>query len=114
LLNAGSLSIGSALNLGSNALTFNSGSLFLAAGTTISNAITLSGLGNLGVAANSTGIVSTNLTAGSILANNANALGTGTITVSSTGIRLVVGNGLTVANAVIIGANSGAAGRGII
>lgn len=68
------------------------------------------GTGALTLATANTYTGGTNLTAGSILVNNASALGTGTITVSSTGIRLVVGNGLTVANAVTIGANSGLLG----
>ena len=51
---------------------------------------------------------------GVIQVDNATALGGGTVTFNTSGVRVVVGTGLNVANAIIIGANAGVASRGLI
>jgi autotransporter-associated beta strand protein len=50
---------------------------------------------------------------GLITANNNSALGTGEV-IFNGGTRLVVGSGVTIANAITIGANVGVAGRGLV
>lgn len=56
----------------------------------------------------------TTISGGILQIDNAGALGSGAVTFNSSGIRLVVGTGLNFTNAIIIGANAGAASRGLV
>ncbi len=77
-------------------------------------ALAKTGTGTLILNAASTFTGGTTLSNGIIQIDNASALGSGSITLNSTSVRLVVGTGLNFSNAIIIGANNGTSGRGLI
>lgn len=71
------------------------------------------GSGTLTLAGANTYAGNTEIAGGIVIANQATALGSGTVTFNG-GTRLVVGNGLDLANDIIIGTNVGVAGRGLL
>ncbi|WP_395750689.1 autotransporter-associated beta strand repeat-containing protein [Prosthecobacter sp.] len=56
----------------------------------------------------------TTISNGILQVDNANALGSGSVTFNTSGIRLVISTGLTFANPIVIGANAGVASRGLV
>jgi autotransporter-associated beta strand protein len=56
----------------------------------------------------------TTISGGVIQVDNAGALSSGSVTFNTSGVRLVVGTGLNFSNAIIIGANNAASGRGLM
>jgi autotransporter-associated beta strand protein len=104
----------SVLTVGGNNAVSAFGGTLQSTGTGSVLSLVKTGTGTLTLSSANLHTGGTTISGGVILANNVTALGSGTLTISVSGIRLVVGNGLTIANAVIIGANSGVSGRGII
>ena len=74
--------------------------------------LTKSGAGSLTLSGANNYSGGTSLTAGVLTAGNNSALGSGTVTI--TGVRLAVGNGITIPNNLVVNANAGASGRGLI
>jgi len=124
LLNNYSVSVGtfsgsgSTVDLGSGALTATqTGGSATYSGTIIgSGSLTKAGAGTLTLSGNNSYSGGTTLNAGIlVVSTSANALGTGTIAISGGGgTRLIVSDGLTLANSITIGSNAGLTGRGII
>lgn len=98
---------------GNNASSTFSGVLQNTAGSAVL-ALIKTGTGTLTLNTASTFTGGTTLSNGIIQIDNAGALGSGDLTFSSSGVRVVVGTGLIVSNGIILGANAGVAGRGLI
>ena len=75
--------------------------------------LTKVGSGTLTLGGSNTYTGGTTIAAGILSATNSNALGSGPVSIAG-GIRLVVGTGLDVTNAITIGTNAGTAGNGLV
>jgi autotransporter-associated beta strand protein len=112
---SGSLGIGAVVNNG--ALAFNRGDA-----VTVANAISGSGTlaqngtGTVTLSGNNTYAGGTTVNSGILLASSSAAFGTGGVSVGSAGnaARIQLGNGVNIANALVLGSNTGAVGRGVI
>jgi autotransporter-associated beta strand protein len=76
-------------------------------------ALTKSGVGTLTLSGNNSFTGGTSLLGGIINVNHSSALGTGTVAING-GVRLLLGNGMNIANSIVLGPNAGAVGNGLI
>ena len=76
--------------------------------------VTKTGTGTTTLGGSNTYSGGTFISAGQLTLNNNAALGSGTLVMTSTAVRVTVGDGVTITNAIALYNNSGASGRGLL